>query len=295
MTTRRRFLLAAGAGAAGLSGLAYLGPRVEAQAAERAADSQLSAVREADGVTAVVGPPGRFGQRRVVWSTTAIGPLAAISFDDGPMPEYTPRILAALDRAGVHATFLVMGHNAVAHPELIREIVAAGHEIGNHSWSHLDQTQITQSQIREEIVRCTHEVEQLIQRPLVGFRPPRGELTGQAVMVASELGHDVFMWSCTRGPAGTSTVPVVARSIGTTVQAGDVLDLHDGIGRGVFSPGASFARDLAARREVEVRALPEALSRIADRGITLTSVTDLLAHSSPEPLPTWSAPGAPAH
>src|SRR5207253_4266806 len=102
--------------------------------------------------------------------------------------------------------------------------------------------------------RCKDEVEQLIQRPLVAFRPPRGELTGHAVMVAAELGYDVFLWSCTRGPAGTSTVPVVARSIGTTVAPGDVLGLHDGIGRGVFSPGTPFARDLAARREVEVRA-----------------------------------------
>jgi peptidoglycan/xylan/chitin deacetylase (PgdA/CDA1 family) len=278
-----------------LGGLADVGRREPEQAAERARNAQQSAVREADGVTAVIGPPGRFGQRRVVWSTTASGPLAAISFDDGPMPEYTPRILAALDRAGVRATFFVMGHNAVAHPELLRETVAAGHEIGNHSWSHLDQTQISQPRIREEIVRCTHEVEQLIQRPLVGFRPPRGELTGYAVMVASQLGHDVFMWSCTRGPAGTSTVPVVARSIGTTVEAGDVLDLHDGLGRGVFSPGTSSTRDLAARREVEVRALPEALSRIADRGIELTSVTDLLARSVPEPLPAWAGRTLPAH
>jgi peptidoglycan/xylan/chitin deacetylase (PgdA/CDA1 family) len=226
----------------------------------------------------------------VVWSTAATGPWAAITFDDGPTPEYTPRILEALDRAGVHATFNVMGHNAVAHPDLVREVVAAGHELGNHTWSHLDLSQTTPPQIRAEIVRCKDELEQLVQQPLIGFRPPRGELTGYAMMVCAELGYDVFMWSCTRGPGGTSTVAAVAHAIGEEVKAGDVLDLHDGIGRGTFDPTARFARDLAARREVEVRALPEALRRIADRGVLLTTATDLLARSAPEPLPTWDAP-----
>jgi peptidoglycan/xylan/chitin deacetylase (PgdA/CDA1 family) len=255
-----------------------------------ARDSTLTAetngIREAAGAAAN-GPHARLGVRRVVWSTAPLGPWAAITFDDGPTPEYTPRILDALDKAGARATFNVMGHNAVAHPELIHAIMAAGHEIGNHTWSHLDHTQIAAPQIREEIVRCKDEVEQLIQQPLVGFRPPRGELTGYSMMVAAELGYDVFMWSCTRGPGGESTPAIVARSIGTTVQAGDVLDLHDGIGRGTFDPTAQFARDLSARREVETRALPEALRRIADRGVRLTSATDLLARSAPEPLPGW--------
>jgi peptidoglycan/xylan/chitin deacetylase (PgdA/CDA1 family) len=247
-------------------------------------------VREAAGAAATSGRHARLGVRRIVWSTTPAGPYASITFDDGPTPEFTPRILAALHKAGVKATFSVMGHNAATHPGLVRDIVAAGHEIANHTWTHLDQTQITASQIREEILRCKDEVERLIQQPLVGFRPPRGELAGYATMVAGELGYDVFMWSCTRGPGGTSTPAAVAHWLGTTVGPGDVIDLHDGIGRGTFDPAARFARDLAARREMEVRALPEALQRIADRGVLLTTVTDLLARSAPEPLPTWKAP-----
>jgi peptidoglycan/xylan/chitin deacetylase (PgdA/CDA1 family) len=286
--SRRQFLLAAGAGAAGLAALAGGGMALENDAQAKAA--AVTAVREAAGATATGGPPARLGVRRVVWSTDTSGPHAAITFDDGPTPEFTPRILATLEKADVRATFNVMGHNAVTHPELIAAIVAAGHEIGNHTMTHLDLAQIPAAQIREEIVRCKDEVEQLIQRPLVGFRPPRGELTGYALMVAAELDYDVFMWSCTRGPAGASTPADVARSIGSTVNAGDVLDLHDGIGRGTFAPSARFAQDLVARREVEVKALPEAIRRIADRGVVLTSVTDLLTRSTPEPLPTWQQP-----
>jgi peptidoglycan/xylan/chitin deacetylase (PgdA/CDA1 family) len=291
VTTRRQFLLAAGAGTAGLAvagGAAALG----LEAHDRAEAAEVKAGREADGAAALDGAHGRLGVRRVVWSTRPLGPYAAITFDDGPTPDYTPRILAALEKAGVHATFNVMGHNAVAHPGLIRDIVAAGHELANHTMTHQDLAQIPAAQIRDEIVRCKDAVEQLVQQPLVGFRPPRGELSGYAMAVAAELGYDVFMWSRTRGPGGMSTPEIVARSIGTTVGPGDVIDLHDGIGRGTFQPTAQFARALAARREVEVRALPEALGRIADRGIVLTSATDLLARSAAEPLPTWGTPAA---
>jgi peptidoglycan-N-acetylglucosamine deacetylase len=153
----------------------------------------------------------------VVWSTTTTEPLAAITFDDGPTPAYTPRVLAALAAAGVRATFYVMEHNAVAHPGLLREVLAAGHELGNHTWSHLDQATSPPRRIREEIVRCTDEVEQIVQVPLVGFRPPGGELTGCALAVCAELGYDTFPWSCTRGPAGISDVATVAGAVGSTV------------------------------------------------------------------------------
>lgn len=289
VTSRRQFLLTAGAGAAGLA-LAGRGVAYGVETHDHARARDVAAVREGAGRAADAVASTRVGTHRVVWSTTPMGPWAAITFDDGPTPEYTPRILDALEKGGVRATFNVMGHNAVAHPDLIAAIVAAGHEIGNHSWSHLDQTQITAPQIREEIVRCKDEVEQLVQQPLVGFRPPRGELAGYAVRVAAELGYDVFMWSCTRGPSGTPAVPAVVHALGSSVEAGDVIDLHDGLGRGTFAPTAKFTRDLAARREVEVRALPEALRRIADRGVRLTSATDLLARSVPEPLPTWKQP-----
>jgi peptidoglycan-N-acetylglucosamine deacetylase len=262
--TRRRLLAGAGATAAvlALEGCARTGPGAggEDQAAP-------------------FGGLTRVGAQRVIWSTRPDRPLAALTFDDGPTPEYTPRVLDALAKAGVRATFDVMGVNAVRHPDLLREIVARGHRLADHTWSHLDQVGMRPAEIRSEIVRCKEEVEQLVQRPLVGYRPPRGDLTGYALRVCAELGYDVLMWSCTRGPAGTSTVQAVTDYLGSTVQPGDIVVLHDGLGRGTFAPGSSGTRALADRREVEVLALPEALRRIADRGVTLTTVPDLLARS----------------
>jgi peptidoglycan/xylan/chitin deacetylase (PgdA/CDA1 family) len=286
MTTRRRFLLGAGAGAAGVAVGAVGGALVADQddevrrrATARAEQRFLEtggAADEGEGVA-------RLGTRRVIWNTTVTEPVAAVTFDDGPTPEYTPRILDALDRAGLTATFNVMGWNGVHHPDVLRDVVAAGHEIGNHTWDHRDLTTLTQQQTREELVRCKDEIEALLGRPFTSFRPPRGELTGYALRVAAELGYDTFIWSVTRGPGDKQEVAEIGDYMGQTVAAGDVLGLHDGIGRGTFDPRAAFAVALAERRELEVAALPSALQQIADRGITLVSANRLLERSVPEP------------
>jgi len=163
-------------------------------------------------------------------------------------------------------------------------VVAAGHEVGNHTWDHRDLTSLTAAETRDELVRCRDEVEALLGRPFTSFRPPRGEITGYALRVAAELGYDTYIWSVTRGPGDKKSVTEIGDYLGRTVQPGDVLGLHDGIGRGTFSPNAPFARALSERRELEVRALPAALQQVADRGITLMSANRLLARSVPEPV-----------
>ncbi|PWW24137.1 polysaccharide deacetylase [Geodermatophilus normandii] len=287
MTTRRGFLLGAGAGAAGVAAGAAGGVLVaggDDEARRRATARAEQRFLEAGGAADEGEGVARLGTHRVVWNTTVTEPVAAITFDDGPTPEYTPRILDALDRAGLTATFNVMGWNGVHHPDVLRDVVAAGHEIGNHTWDHRDLTTLTQRETREELVRCKEEVEALLGRPFTSFRPPRGELTGYALRIAAELGYDTFIWSVTRGPGDKKEVGEIEDYMGQTVEAGDVLGLHDGIGRGTFDPDAAFAVALADRRELEVRALPSALQQIADRGITLLSANRLLERSVPEPV-----------
>jgi peptidoglycan/xylan/chitin deacetylase (PgdA/CDA1 family) len=235
--------------------------------------------QSADGAAPLAGPPGRLGSRRVIWSTTPDGPFAALTFDDGPTPAYTPRVLTALANAGVPATFFPLGYNVVQHPELMREIASAGHDVGNHTYDHLDASLAAREVIRDDMVRSRDAIEQVVQQPLVGYRPPRGHLTGHALQICAELEQDVVLWSCTRGPGGASTARAVADFVGTNASAGDIVLLHDGLGRGTFQSEADFTRELEARREVEMAALPDILARAADRGITFTTVSDLMARS----------------
>jgi peptidoglycan/xylan/chitin deacetylase (PgdA/CDA1 family) len=211
----------------------------------------------------------------------AAAPTAALTFDDGPDPEFTPRILAVLASYRARATFNQMGANALRHPDLAREVVRAGHEVGNHTWTHRDLTFQSARQTRRQLERGRDAIESVAGVRPRFFRPPRGELTGSALSAAAALGHDVLLWSVTRGSAGVGTAAGVADHLGRTVAGGDVVALHDGIGRGTFHPNGSAARLLRARRAVEVAALPAALERLTARGLRLVTVSELLAAGEP--------------
>jgi peptidoglycan-N-acetylglucosamine deacetylase len=273
---KRRALLAGGAAAvAGLAG----GPAMLDRRGERQ-------VRElsASAVPAVPGQP--LGQQRLIWSVSTVKPLAALTFDDGPDPELTPRILEVLAEHGVQASFNMMGWNALRHPGLVRAVVAAGHELGNHTWSHQDLAYQSPRQTRRQLERGREAIEQTAEVRPRFFRPPRGNLTGSAIQSAAELGYDVLLWSVTRGSAGVGTPASVADHLARTVAPGDVVALHDGIGRGSFRPRGPTAHELRARRRVEVQALPAALERLLGRGLRLVTVSALLAAAEQHPAHT---------
>ena len=271
---RRRFLAGASAGVAGLAlGGASLG------------GWQVERGRQEAAGAAAAGEPGPVGRCQLVWSVPTDRPLAALTFDDGPDPAYTPRILEVLARHDVRATFNVMGRNAVRHADLLRAVVAAGHEVGNHTWSHEDLAFQSAAATRRELERGARAIEQVTGvRPRL-FRPPRGALTGSSVLTAAALGCDVLLWSVARGPAGVGTPRQVADHLAATVAPGDVVALHDGIGRGTFDRGSAASRLLERRRAVEVAALPSVLDRLLGRGLRLVTASALLDAAAAAPPP----------
>jgi peptidoglycan/xylan/chitin deacetylase (PgdA/CDA1 family) len=270
VVSRRAFLTSAAGGAATLT----------------AGGTALGLDRRSDleaGLAASAAPGGwrqRLGERRLVWSARTTAPLAALTFDDGPDPELTPGILAVLAEHGVRATFNVMGWNATRHPDLARAVVAAGHELGNHTWTHLGLAQQSIGETRRQLDLGRRAIEELTNQPLRWFRPPRGELTAAAVCAAAELGQDLLLWSVDRGPGGVASPAAVADHLARAVGPGDVVCLHDGIGRGSFNPHGALARRLRARRLVELAALPTALRRLQARGIRLVTVSELVERAS---------------
>jgi peptidoglycan/xylan/chitin deacetylase (PgdA/CDA1 family) len=119
----------------------------------------------------------------------------ALTFDDGPNPRWTPQLLDILERHGVKATFFLIGQYAVQQTELVRRIHAAGHLIGNHTWSHPDLAITGKIQTREELMRTNGELESILGAPVRFFRPPFGSRRPATLRIARELGLTPVMWN----------------------------------------------------------------------------------------------------
>jgi peptidoglycan-N-acetylglucosamine deacetylase len=260
---RRRFLTLLGVGAAGT---------VAARRAGRTRDPQLDKPLP---VTEVDRPPG--GMQQIVWSVPITDPVASLTFDDGPDPDFTPAILDILDRYEVKATFFALGYNAVTHPDLLREVVARGHEVGGHGWRHLNLGEVSDAEASREVEHGIRQIERVIGSPIELFRPPYGNVSEAAVRLLGRAEKDVIIWSVARGDLGWRDPKLVAQHIVGSLTPGAIVDLHDGIGRGTFWPDGDNAARLRRRRRTEIAALPAVIESAQERGFRWGTVSELLA------------------
>jgi len=167
-------------------------------------------------------------RRRVRDHLPPSGNRVALTFDDGPDPAFTPRVLDELDRLGVPATFFLVGERAAAHPALVRRIAADGHSIGSHSHSHLEPG-AAGWRVAVDFVRGRREVERAAGRKVPLFRPPKGYLSPreQRAMVAARV--EPWLWTIDTEDwvPGASRDEVVAAT--SALGPGDVVLLHDAI------------------------------------------------------------------
>lgn len=154
-----------------------------------------------------------------------------LTFDDGPHPEFTPRVLDILGNLQAGATFFLVGARARAHPQIVRRIVRDGHTLGNHSYDHrwmAFRGREWMAQQLEATQRCIGEITGTAPR---WFRPPYGVFDRGVLGVAEGLGLKTVIWSLV--PYDTRTGDgrrLVGRVMGW-VRDGDIIDLHDGHAR----------------------------------------------------------------
>jgi peptidoglycan/xylan/chitin deacetylase (PgdA/CDA1 family) len=242
------------------------------------ADSRLP-LRSLIEVTDAAAPSDALlGVHRVVWNVGTTQPMVALTVDDGPDPRFTPRVLEALAAAGAKATFFMMGYNVEKHTDLAKAVLAAGHDIGNHTWSHQDLAFQDPPSARKEIKQCKAVLSELLGSDTTYFRPPRGELSGAVIRIASAENYDTFLWSVSRNDPAAGTPEVIADHVVSRLRPGAIIDMHDSIGRGLFLPrGSDVTRRLLAAREVDVRALPLILEKGQAAGLRFVTLTELLA------------------
>jgi peptidoglycan/xylan/chitin deacetylase (PgdA/CDA1 family) len=157
----------------------------------------------------------------------------ALTFDDGPSPVYTPRILRTLQRLHAHATFFVIGYLAQAYPAIVRDEQHLGMAVGNHTYNHPEVppfAQLPRVLIRDEISLTASVLARLgVHTDL--FRPPAGSTSPAVEHVASALGERVVLWSVDPADwAPGSTARQIAARVLSAVHPGSIVILHDGGG-----------------------------------------------------------------
>ena len=215
------------------------------------------------------------GSATVVWSVPTEEDVVAVTFDDGPHPRLTPRVLDMLADHDVRATFFLIGSAAERHPSLVRRILDEGHEVGNHSWSHPHMAYLGPDEARDEVLRGGESLARLIGHQPRWFRPPRGILSGSILRAAKDIHQEVAMWSA-RPPVGSLDQPTrqITDHLLSALRPGTIYGLHDG------TSGREHEEDMERRRERELPACAQLLAGLIERGYTLRTLSDLAGGSA---------------
>ena len=197
------------------------------------------------------------------WRGPRAGRRVALTFDDGPDPEWTPRVLDLLADAGVRATFFLIGERAAKAPAVVRRLAAEGHEVANHSWSHRNLWFCGPGATAEQVRRGHDTLADLTGTAPRHFRPPWGMVNAAMFRAARTAGERVVFWSVQPegqrpAPAGRQVEYVLQRA-----HAGAIVDLHDAEG----TPRAPVRL---------VEALPPMIAGLRERSYALGTVGELL-------------------
>jgi peptidoglycan/xylan/chitin deacetylase (PgdA/CDA1 family) len=152
----------------------------------------------------------------------------ALTYDDGPNDPHTLRLLDVLARYDVHATFFTIGRYVQQRPDIVREIVQAGHIVGNHTFTHPLLIFKSDSEIRQELSTCHATLQDAIGEHSNLFRPPFGGRRPAVLRIARELGLEPIMWNVTGYDWNAPPSSVIERKVSRKIRGGNVILLHDG-------------------------------------------------------------------
>lgn len=186
-------------------------------------------------------------------------PRVALTFDDGPDPVHTRQVLEILERYGARATFFCVGHHVAALPDEVRRIAAAGHELGNHSWSHPFLPDLTADQLREQLDRTTEAMARVTGEAPTRFRPPYGSLTPEVLAALEGHPTTLTMWDVDARDWARPGPEQIAATVLEAAGPGSVVLMHEGAGD----------------RGQTVEALPSIVEGLLERGLELVTVGEL--------------------
>jgi len=153
----------------------------------------------------------------------------AITFDDGPHPAYTPQILSILKKNKAKATFFVVGMMAEQFPDLVRDEIADGHSVGNHTYHHVNLTKIPEIYVAAELKACGQILQAITGQAPHLFRPPGGDYNDNIASTADRLGYTTVLWTDDPGDYASPGEKVIDQRTIERLSNGGIILIHDGI------------------------------------------------------------------
>ncbi|MBX9578265.1 MAG: polysaccharide deacetylase family protein [Chthoniobacterales bacterium] len=201
------------------------------------------------------------------------GPYIAMSFDDGPSPTLTPRLLDMLKQRGIKVTFFVIGQNVEHSPEVVARAAAEGHEIGNHTWDHPALTKLSDARVQEEINKTSEAIFSATGKKPVLLRPPYGAMNPRVHRIVDQDGMKVVLWSVDPNDWKRPGSAVVERRILAGAKPGAIILSHD------IHPGT-------------IEAMPATLDALLAKGYKFVTVSELIAMESQHPKAITTTPAS---
>ncbi len=194
--------------------------------------------------------------------------VVALTFDDGPSPAWTPKILDALKEAGVKATFFMLGDHVARYPEVARRVAQEGHEIGNHSYDHHVLIYYKPEELEKEIKDTEKVIKEVTGETTRYFRPPKAWLTEKEKEEIKGMGYRVVLWSLNSKDWVTFDDKYIIRYIVRNIRPGDIILFHDS--------GGVFGTEGGNRKET-VKTIPRLVEKLKEKGYRFVTISELLA------------------
>lgn len=197
---------------------------------------------------------------RIFWVGPEEKNQVALTFDDGPNPEYTPQILAVLAKYHVKATFFMVGEMARQYPGVVRKVAEQGSEVADHTMTHPEAPKADSQRLRREVQGAAQLLERLSGSKVHYFRPPYGYFDAAYFRACRDSNMDVVLWSIVPRDWERPPSAVIVRRVAAQIRPGDIVLLHDGGGD----------------RRQTVKALPAIIEAIRAKGLQPVTLSRLL-------------------
>lgn len=187
----------------------------------------------------------------------------ALTFDDAPDDEFTPRVLDVLKKERVKATFFVVGNRVETHPEIMKRIVREGHEIGNHSYNHANLPKLRDKEFRDQVIRTDKIIQKYTGDIPKIIRPPYGNINEEQIKWLASQGKKVINWNVDSLDWKGLSAEQVSTNVLSHVEPGAIILQHSGGGEGEDLTGT-------------VEALPEIITKLKKDKVKLVTISKLL-------------------